>query len=174
VPPSIRLGFGSLVLELPKWLIDSVKQNVVLWAFAILTVFNLYLTYLSRHGEASLELGPKSSAKQASRADGRSGEMAFAKTFVFWVPEFSSATKRLPDSVALEAQFHKSLSEAFGGWTRWRASGAGSGSTTPEEGWVYQASLPKSSPDMTTHDVQKLIRRHFLEANIYVVEMRHQ
>jgi hypothetical protein len=164
-----------LVLELPRWLFENLRRSWILWILAAFTFLNLYLTYTSRNGGAVFDPAPRT-GKQLEQKDAKHLGTTFSKTFVFWVPDFASQTKRLSDPAVLEVQFHKALVETFGGWTRWRASGEGAGSTAPEDGWIYQASLSKDKDpdDMSVRDVQKLIRRHFLESSIYVVEMRHQ
>jgi hypothetical protein len=170
--PSIRVGFGSLSVEVPKWLIDAISQRLVLLAVVALTLFNLYFTYTTRNGTALYS--PSTQKLTPSDPNGAHPQTEFSKTFMFWVPDFNSPTKKLADSKVTEEQFHKMLSVTFGGWTRWRASGSGTGSTGIEDGWIYQASLPKASPDLSIRDVERLVRRHFLETSIYVIEIRHQ
>ena len=163
-PPPIKIGWGSLVMEVPKWLADYIKKNFVLGCVAVLSLFNLYLVLTHQNGEAFF----------APRGTTRT-EVQFSRTFVFWVPDFFSpgSTRRLSDPQVAESQFHERLRKVFGGWTRWKATGRG-GDGPQEDGWIYQCSLPKAGGTISSKEVERILRQSFGENSFYVVEMRHQ
>jgi hypothetical protein len=176
IPPAqtgIRLGFGSFSAEIPRWFVELFSRNVVLASVFAICVFNLYYTYTSRNGTA-FSFPPAATGVPTQPKSSHPPLTQFSKTFMFWVPDFSTQTKKFEPQFG-EERFNQTLTERFGGWTRWRASGSGAGAPGVEDGWIYQASLPKAPhEDLSVKDVEQIVREHFREKAIYVVELRHQ
>lgn len=103
----------------------------------------------------------------------------FLRTYVFWVPLYQSdgAPYASGDFDAL----HSWLNTTFGGWTRWSVQGADA--STPagskgQQGWFYQASLPKpkegeSAPKVSIDSLRDKIHSTFAGVNPYVIEQPH-
>ena len=105
-------------------------------------------------------------------SDAKANTFKFAKTFTFWVPTFDNPTRRTPDQLKAESDFHKWLGGQFGGWSRWKVEG-GEAAGTPAEGWFYQVSVPESQAGVTSSQMKDEILKHFDQRSIYIVESRH-
>jgi hypothetical protein len=155
-----------------RWLQENVppfrrRSHVVLLLVACITALNSYFVYLNRPGPGFV--GPFGQPAEAKH---------FRKTFIFWLPDFSSDLHLRrgtspEERKAAEEQFTRKLTDLFGGWTRWRVEGKG-GDAPIEGGYFYQVSLPKEKPDATVDSIKTIMADVFDQITYYVIEIRHR
>ena len=141
--------------------------NVVLLLVACITALNSYFVYLNRPGPGLV--GPFGQPNEATH---------FQKTFIFWLPDFKSDLHLTrgtspEERKTAEEQFTRTLTDMFGGWTRWRVEGTG-GDALTEGGYFYQVSLPKEKPDATVDSIKNMMADAFDQITYYVIEIRHR
>jgi hypothetical protein len=161
-PPSAGPLRAPATPNWPRRIFRNLRRNCILWLLGAAVALNLYLTLENRLGRALIIPGA---------ADGEA--IAFAKTYLFWTPDFSQARCRPGSADANQQEFHSRLEQKFGGWTRWRVAGNGPEGEL-EEGWFYQVSLAKSAAPVSIGDIEALLKECFRQHSYYVIENRHR
>ena len=136
------------------------NYKAVLWILTLGLALNFYLTLSNLNGRA--QIGFATDGEEAIR---------FAKTFIFWTPDFSKG--HCGDSAASKKSFHQRLKKKFGGWTRWRVFGDGPEGEI-ENGWFYQVSLAKGSDPLTLTEITTMLKDCFREHSYYLTEIPHR
>lgn len=160
-PKTVRVGIGRFYVDMPvsafskTW--DVVKPKLGLTLVALLTVVNSVSEFSGEPSFAFLE--------------DKDVKVAFSRTYLFWTPLFNEEECGSNFENA-QRIFHKRLETMFGGWTRWKVNG--SDSDDEENGWLYQTSLPKTSPGVEPNDLETLIREVFLQNTVYIIHIPHK